>query len=113
MFGSVFNTGSYLYGEGRRVDDYLRLAGSPTRGADRQSIFVIRANGSVISAQQQSGTWFTGASAKVEDQVALPGDTIFVPEEANKMTFLQAAKDWTQVLYQLGLGLASIVAVTR
>jgi len=36
-----------------------------------------------------------------------------VPEEANKITFLQAAKDWTQVLYQLGLGLASIVAVTR
>jgi hypothetical protein len=29
------------------------------------------------------------------------------------MTFLQAAKDWTQVLYQLGLGLASVVAVTR
>jgi len=113
VFGSVFNTGSYLYSEGRRVDDYLRLAGSPTRGADRQSIFVIRANGSVISAQQQAGTWFTTGSSKVEEQLALPGDTIFVPEEANKITFLQAAKDWTQVLYQLGLGLASIVAVTR
>lgn len=113
VFGSVFNAGSYLYSEGRRVDDYMRLAGSATRGADRQSIFVIRANGSVISAQQQAGTWFTGGSAKVEEQLALPGDTIFVPEEANKVTFLQAAKDWTQVLYQLGLGLASVVAVTR
>ena len=113
VFGSVFNTGSYLYNDGRKVDDYIRLAGSPTRGADRQSIFVIRANGGVISAQQQPGTWFSSGSSKLEDQLALPGDTIFVPEEANKVTFLQAAKDWTQVLYQLGLGLASVVAVTR
>ena len=38
---------------------------------------------------------------------ALPGDTIFVPEEINKSTFLQDAKDWSQVLYQLGIGLAA------
>jgi protein involved in polysaccharide export with SLBB domain len=115
IFGSVFNSGAYLYSPGRRVDDYLRLAGSPTRGADRQSIFVIRANGSVVSAQQDTGgNWLRGSSGqKVEEQPSLPGDTIFVPEEMNKTTFLQAAKDWTQVLYQLGLGLASIVAITR
>jgi protein involved in polysaccharide export with SLBB domain len=115
VFGSVFNAGSYLYGPGRRVDDYLRLAGSPTRGADRQSIFVVRANGTVISAQQssQGGAIFRSSVLKVEEQGTLPGDTIFVPEEANKTTFIQLAKDWTQVLYQLGLGLASVVAVTR
>lgn len=114
VFGSVFNSGSYLFSPGRKVDDYLRLAGSPTRGADRRSIFVIRANGSVVSAQQNNtGTVFWAGGAKLEDLPSLPGDTIFVPEEANKVTFLQAAKDWTQVLYQLGLGLASIITITR
>jgi hypothetical protein len=38
---------------------------------------------------------------------AEPGDTVFVPEEMDKTTFLQKAKDWTQVLYQLGIGLAA------
>jgi protein involved in polysaccharide export with SLBB domain len=116
VFGSVFNSGSYLFSPGRKVDDYLRLAGSATKGADRQSLFVIRANGSVVSAQQTetSGSRLLPAGlTKVEELQALPGDTIFVPEEANKMTFLQAAKDWTQVLYQLGLGLASIITITR
>ena len=111
VFGSVFNAGSYLFNESRRVDDYLRLAGSPTRGADKTSIFVVRANGSVISAQQGEGGWFGVGSTKINDLSTLPGDTIFVPEESNKTTFLQNAKDWTQVLYQLGLGLAAIKVI--
>ena len=42
---------------------------------------------------------------------ALPGDTVFVPEEMNKTTFTQSTKDWTQIIYQLGLGAAAINAV--
>ena len=108
VFGSVFNAGSYLYSQQRQIDDYLRLAGSPTRGADPSSIFVIRANGSVISAQQDASNWLGFGGKRVTDIPALPGDTVFVPEETNKTTFVQAAKDWTQVLYQFGLGLAGI-----
>jgi protein involved in polysaccharide export with SLBB domain len=108
VFGSVFNAGSYLYGEGRKVDDYLRLAGSANLNADKESIFVVRANGSVVSAQQTERRWFGTSSSRIEDVPALPGDTVFVPLEVNKTTFLQNAKDWTQVLSQFGLGLASI-----
>ena len=108
VFGSVFNAGSYLYGDQRKIDDYLRLAGSPTRGADKDSIFVVRANGSVVSAQQDPSNWLGFGGKRIQDVTALPGDTVFVPEEANKTTFLQAAKDWTQVLYQFGLGLAGL-----
>jgi len=115
VFGSVFNAGSFLFGSSRTVDDYLRLAGSPTRDADQQSIFVVRANGSVISAQQSQGAWlsFGGGNGNLGNQTAQPGDTIYVPEEATRTTFLQGAKDWTQVLYQLGVGLAAILTATR
>lgn len=105
VFGSVFNGGSYLFGEQRSINDYLRLAGGPTRGADSDSVFVIRANGSVISARQDSG-WFR--SDRLAGLLALPGDTIFVPEEMDKTTFLQNAKDWTQILSQFALGVAAI-----
>ncbi len=106
IFGSVFNTGSFVYEPGHTAPQYLALAGGPTRGADKQSIFMIRANGSVVSAQQGSSFWRSGNS--LNDAVVQPGDTIFVPEELNKSTFVQDAKDWTQILYQFGLGLAGI-----
>lgn len=105
VFGSVFNGGSYLFGEARNIDDYLRLAGGPTRGADANSVFVIRANGSVISARQDSN-WFR--NSRLAGLSAQPGDTIFVPEEMDKTTFLQSAKDWTQILSQFALGVAAI-----
>ena len=111
VFGSVFNAASYLYSPDRNLDDYLRLAGGPTRGADQSSVFVVRANGNVVS-NQQDPSWFKRSSA-VGQLVAEPGDTVFVPEEIDKSTFVQSAKDWTQILYQLGIGIAGIKSAVR
>lgn len=110
VFGSVFNAGSYLYADGASVGDFLKLAGGPTRGADAGSAFVLRANGSVVSARQKSSGWlFVGGS--LDGTSAEPGDTIFVPEELNKSTFIQEAKDWTQILYQFGIGAAALKTI--
>ena len=106
VFGSVFNTGSFVFEPGHTTEQYLALAGGPTPGADKGSIFMIRANGSVVSAQQGSSFW--RSSNKLTDTQVVPGDTLFVPEQLNKSTFVQDAKDWTQILYQFGLGLAGI-----
>jgi protein involved in polysaccharide export with SLBB domain len=106
VFGSVFNAATYLHAPGRNIGDYLRLAGGPTKGADEGSIFVIRANGNVVSGRQ-SRNWF-GSQESLTSMRSEPGDTVFVPEEMDKTTFLQAAKDWTQILFQFGLGVAGI-----
>lgn len=111
VFGSVFNAGSYLFNRDQSLEDYLSLAGGPKRGADASSVFVIRANGSVVSNQQKSG-WFSRGSG-LGNVRAEPGDTIFMPEELDKTNFTQAAKDWTQILYQFGLGIAGIRAASR
>lgn len=114
VFGSVFNAGSYLFNGSRTVDDYLRLAGGPTAGSDESSIFVVRANGSVVSGRQGGVTWLGGRSnSNLLSLPAEPGDTLFVPEEVNKTTFVQSAKDWTQILYQLGIGIAGLVSATK
>lgn len=110
VFGSVFNGGSYLLKSGSSVDDVLELAGGPTRGADTSSIFVIRANGSVVSARRNASGWLNFGSA-MSNLPALPGDTVFVPEEMNKTSFIQEAKDWTQILYQFGLGAAALKTI--
>jgi protein involved in polysaccharide export with SLBB domain len=110
VFGSVFNGGSYLYTAGASVEDMLKQAGGPTRGADKSSIFVIRANGSVASAHSISKGWLN-IGAGMANLPALPGDTVFVPEDMNKTSFMQEAKDWTQILYQLGLGAAALKTI--
>ena len=111
VFGSVFNAGNYLHQQGRTMEDYLRLAGGPTKGADDGSLFVVRANGTVISKLQSDGRRSLWSSGKFVGLTAEPGDTIFVPEEFDKTTFVQNAKDWTQILYQLGLGAAGLKAL--
>lgn len=113
VFGSVFNAGNYLREDGRSLADYLRVAGGPTRGADAGSTFVLRANGTVISNLQSQTWWSSGLQGNFEQIPALPGDTLFVPEELDKTTFVQHAKDWTQILYQFALGVAAFVTLTN
>jgi protein involved in polysaccharide export with SLBB domain len=111
VFGSVFNGGSYLYANGETLSDFLKLAGGPTRGADADSAFVLRANGSVVSARQKSSGWLSVGG--IDSLQAEPGDTIFVPESLDKTTFIQSAKDWTQILYQFGLGAAALKTIRQ
>lgn len=106
VFGSVFNPGSYLYIEGRNLGQYLRLAGGPTKGADDGSIFVVRASGQVTSSRQ--GSSWMGGGTQVSDLPAEPGDSVFVPEDLDKTSFIQFAKDWTQILFQFGLGIGGL-----
>lgn len=110
VFGSVYNAGSYLYDKSKSTGEFLALAGGPTVTADANSAFVIRANGSVVSGRQQRG-WFGGGG--VDKVPAEPGDTIFVPDEVNRTTWMQDLKDWSQIIYQLGLGAAAVTAVSR
>jgi protein involved in polysaccharide export with SLBB domain len=108
VFGSVFNAGSFVHDGQRLLGDYLARAGGPTDAAEADSVFVVRANGSVVSARQ--GGWWSGRT-KFEAEPALPGDTVFVPERLDRVTFVQGAKDWTQILYQLGVGLAALLTI--
>jgi protein involved in polysaccharide export with SLBB domain len=105
VFGSVFSSGSYLIEPGRSVGDVLSLAGGPTRGADTNSVFVIRANGSVVSQPQRAG--FLGLTGTVNHLAVLAGDTVFVPEEIYRTSWIQGLKEWSQILYQFGLGAAA------
>ena len=88
----------------------MKLAGGPTRGADASGAFVIRANGTVVSARQSGSGWL-GFGSNLAGLQALPGDTVFVPEQMNKSTFIQDAKDWTQILANFGLGIAALQTI--
>jgi protein involved in polysaccharide export with SLBB domain len=105
VFGSVFSAGSFMHDGTRKIGDYVQRAGGPTSSADYSLAFVVRANGSVVSATEGSRWWRKGP---FEELPALPGDTVYVPEEIFRTSWVQSAKDWTQILYQLGVGLAAL-----
>ena len=72
---------------------------------------MIRANGSVSSCRQESG--FFSCGNQIVGLHTEAGDTIFVPGELNKTTWVQNAKDWTQILYQFGIGIAGIKSAVK
>jgi len=78
VFGASYKTGSFLFGPRKRIGDYLSMAGGPQRIADRGDVFVVRANGSVLSRREQHNL------LRME---ALPGDAIFVPVRSSSSFF--------------------------
>lgn len=107
IFGSVYTQGAFAYEKGNTVFDYLSLAGGAAKSSDKGSIFVLRANGTVDSAQQG---WIPFVSGLYGKQ-ALPGDAIYVPEDFERVSFMKGLLDISQIFYQVGLGAAAIKAI--
>jgi protein involved in polysaccharide export with SLBB domain len=104
LLGALYNKNSFLYRRGERVEDYLKRAGGPTRDADTGRMFVIRADGSVLSKQSVKGLW-NGGFAELR---LMPGDAVVVPERLSRGSFLRGLRDWSQVFSQFALGAAAI-----
>lgn len=103
VFGAVFSENAFLHTPEKRVADYIDQAGGPTRDADEGSIYVIKANGTV-SSRRQAGWFGMGFRAAR----LMPGDTIVVPEDLDKFSWMKELKDWSQIIYQFALGGAAI-----
>jgi protein involved in polysaccharide export with SLBB domain len=108
VFGSVFNESSFLYGPDKSVSDYISLAGGPRKEADKDSIYVIRADGSVVSGRNSSFL-----TASLDSTRLMPGDAIVVPEDFSRTTWTKDLKDWTQIFYQFGLGAAALKVIQQ
>jgi protein involved in polysaccharide export with SLBB domain len=104
VIGNVYEQASFLYEQDYRTGDYLKKAGGPSRDADRSHMFIVRADGSVVSKRTGS-TLF----AKTFDSLPLyPGDTVIVPTYLNRTTLVRGLIDWSQILSNFGLGAAAI-----
>ena len=103
VFGAVYRPASFLLDDQRRplrVKNYIDKAGGPLRAADRQGIFVVRANGEVLPKSR-------GAL----NAAVLPGDVIFVPVRTQSNSFWAKLRDISTILFQVGVGAAGIKAV--
>jgi len=104
VFGSVNTESALVFKPGLSVKEYLNMAGINS-SADTNAVILVRADGSAMTNQSY---W----SNDVLSTNVLPGDTIVMPEKFDRESgwsqTIRNAKDFTQVLYQLGLGAAAI-----
>ncbi len=102
VIGEVQNTTSHFYRENLTRDDYIGLSGGTTRKADRGRIYIVRADGSVVSSE--SSGWFRRSG-----QVAMkPGDTVVVPLDTERLPALPLWQAVTSILYNLAIAAAAV-----
>jgi protein involved in polysaccharide export with SLBB domain len=107
VVGAVYDQNSFLFKNTQPVAAYLRLAGGPTKSADGEDSFIIRADGSVVSRHSQSGVFGnTFASMRLN-----AGDTVVVPEKVPRPSGLRNFINYTQIFSQLALGAAAIAVL--
>jgi protein involved in polysaccharide export with SLBB domain len=100
--GQVFNPTAVSYLPGKSAKFYLSQAGGFTQVADKKAVFVIRGDGSVVSAKNNSGFWLGDPL----NAVLKPGDSIVVPEKAPEV----ARRNWATLLQSAQV--AASVALT-
>jgi protein involved in polysaccharide export with SLBB domain len=94
VVGSVYNANAFRYQPGKRLIAYLNDAGGATREADQKRVFVIRADGTVISRQSRS----SHSHSNFGNLALLPGDAIVVPEKLRVSNGLQNFANYAQII---------------
>jgi protein involved in polysaccharide export with SLBB domain len=102
--GAVYNANAFRYESGQRLITYLNDAGGATRDADAKRMFVIRADGTVVSSQSRN----MHSHGRYENLKLLPGDAIVVPEKLRVSSKMNEFLQWTQLTSQLALTAAAL-----
>ncbi len=116
ILGEVYNPTTLVYQEGKSTQYYLRKSGGPNNDADTDDMYIIKADGTVLSKQQTTfglywnnddGGWhldsFLATALK-------PGDTLVVPQKLEKTAWMRDIKDITTILSQIALSAGVVVA---
>ncbi|MEX1221487.1 MAG: SLBB domain-containing protein [Idiomarina sp.] len=101
IIGEVQLASSYRYDQTLSLDDYLERAGGLRQKAADDSVYIVKANGSIM-VPDRSG-WFNFKRTMIE-----PGDTIVVPLDTQYVNNLEIWSTATQIMYQVGVALAAV-----
>lgn len=119
VVGAVFNQTAHLYKKDLHARDYLNRCGGPTRTADIDVAFIIRADGSAESASSHREDYHWDSEEwryTKGDLLAAPlqpGDTLVVPYDVKpQLSKLGLTKTITQIMFQVATTVGVIVALS-
>lgn len=102
VIGAVHNENTTLYVPNKPLKQYLAQAGDLTPTADRDNIYILRANGSIV---RKTNGWLGWLGSNM---AIYPGDSIMVPENIRRFDTLNTYKNWASIFSQFALGVASL-----
>ena len=104
VLGEVQSPTSHLHRAGLKRDDYLALSGGLTRRADKDQIYIVRVDGSVVSGSR-GGFWSFGARGSGNIQ---PGDVIVAPLDIERLPPLPLWQAITGIIYNSAVAVAAV-----
>ncbi|MFA6549218.1 MAG: SLBB domain-containing protein, partial [Candidatus Margulisiibacteriota bacterium] len=104
VLGEVYSPSSVVFVTNKPASYYLNLVGGTTDQANTGDIYLLRADGSIVSRRQ---------GRNVITTALLPGDTVLVPKSFDRFDFWLALKDGTHWFYEATLAFAVIATYVR
>jgi protein involved in polysaccharide export with SLBB domain len=120
VMGRVYNPNAIFYTKDKTLEYYLNKVGGPAENADKRRIYLVKADGSVLSRTQsglwgfrwesETHRWTAGGfmSTKID-----PGDTVLVPEKYERIYWTRELRDWTQIIFNLAIAAGVIFALYK
>lgn len=102
ILGEVQSPTSHIYEPGLSRSDYIAKSGGITQKADKKRIYVVRANGDVVTGGR------TGWFRRSQSFEMRPGDTIVVPLDTERVRALPLWQAVTTILYNLSIAILAI-----
>jgi protein involved in polysaccharide export with SLBB domain len=116
VMGQVYNPTTLVHIDGKAASYYLNKAGGPTKDADEDEMYIVSADGSVVSRQQTSfglrwdddaDSWRFGSFLSIDID---PGDTLVVPQKLERIAWMREIKDITTIISQIALTAGVLIA---
>jgi protein involved in polysaccharide export with SLBB domain len=104
VLGAVYDPSSFLFESKGRVGAYLKEAGGPNPDADKRHVYIVRADGEVLSRQASKSFW----GNTFADENINPGDTIIVPEKVPKGSSLRYVSSIAGIFSGIGGSIATL-----
>jgi protein involved in polysaccharide export with SLBB domain len=106
VVGSVYSPNSFLFKEKMKLDNYLQRAGGPSKTADKDAIYLFKANGEIIASGSSRGMFNS-----FYDIVPMPGDTIVVPEDLDRVPAMAVIRDIADIVFKIATTAGIIFAI--
>lgn len=116
VLGQVYNPTSLVYMQGKSASFYLSKSGGATRDAEEDDMYIVKADGTVVSRHQTSlgfnwnddtKSWYFGSFLSTQMQ---PGDTLVVPQKLEHTAWIRDIKDIATILGNIALTAGVLIA---
>jgi len=102
VMGEVFNPTSITYVKGMGYKDYINLCGAYTAQADKDRIYILKADGSAVPPKPGHLAWSNGSSRwEVQSSELEPGDTVVVPTNYDLFGWFDYIKGVSEIFFHI------------